>query len=324
MSQRTSRAFWITGPGRGELRASELPALAVGDALVQALYSGVSRGSETLAYRHEVPTSELHRMRAPHQLGTLPDPVKYGYASVGRVLEGPAELRDREVFCLYPHDSHYVVAASALSPLPSDVPAARAVLAANMETAVNALWDAAPLLGQRTAVVGAGVVGCLVAYLLGKIPGTEVTLIDRHADRAQVAARLGAGFCLVGDAPRELDLVVHASGSADGLVTALSLLRDDAMLLELSWYGTRSVALPLGEAFHSRRLQLRSSQVGQVAPAMRARFTREQRLRLALGLLRDPALDVLISSESSLEELPQTMAQLAALECRALCHRVRY
>ncbi len=324
IEERKSRAFWITAASRSELRTAVLPALREGEALVRALYSGVSRGTETLVYRHEVPASELRRMRAPHQQGTLPEPVKYGYASVGRVLEGPAALREREVFCLYPHQSEYVVDANALCLLPSDVPAARAVLAANMETAVNALWDAAPLVGQRVAVVGAGVVGCLVAYLLGKFPGAEVTLVDLHGDRAALAAKLGVAFALPADAPPERDLVVHASGSAAGLGTAFSLLRDEGTVLELSWYGVQSVALPLGEAFHARRLQLRSSQVGQVAPAMAARFTRQQRLALALSLLCDPVLDALISSEGSLEELPAVMAELSRPDCRSLCHRVRY
>lgn len=315
-----ARAFWIVGPGRGELRDEALPARGDGDVLVATRYSGISRGTESLVFAGRVPPSEHQRMRAPHQAGDFPFPVKYGYANVGRVLEG--EHAGRDVFCLYPHQSRYVVPAADVLPLPDGVPAARAVLAANLETALNGLWDAALRLGDRVTVVGGGVVGCLAGYLAARVPGCEVELVDVAPARAAVAAALGLRFALPAEARPDADLVIHASGDPAGLTTALALAGHEATVLELSWYGDRAVTVPLGGAFHARRLTLRSSQVGGLPAAQQARWTHRRRLGLALSLLADPALDVLIDGESDFAELPSLLPRLAATP--SLCHRLRY
>lgn len=325
---RRARAFWVAAPGRGELRDSELPAPGPGEALVRAVASGVSRGSESLVFQGRVPPSEYQRMRCPFQAGEFPAPVKYGYASVGVVEtlgpEVPAALRGRRVFCLHPHQDFYVVPASALVPLPDEVPDARAVLAANMETAVNGLWDAGPRLGDRIAVVGAGVVGALVAALAARIPGTNVEIVDIDPRRADLAARLGCAFALPDAAHGDADLVIHASGAPAGLATALSLAGFEARVVEMSWYGDRPVTLQLGEAFHARRLRMVSSQVGEVAPSRRARHSRGDRLALALGLLADTRFDRLLTGESPLAALPAVMPRLAEAPDGALCHVIRY
>ena len=324
MSADQARAFWITGPGQSEIRTEPLARCGPGDVRVRALYSGVSRGTETLVYRGEVPASEYERMRAPFQAGAFPAPVKYGYASVGEVEEGPAALRGQRVFCLHPHQTRYVVPAVAVHPLPDGVPPGRAVLAANLETAVNALWDAGVRLGDRVAVVGAGTLGCIVARLAARIPGCSVELVDVAPGRAGVARALGVGFALPADARGEADVVFHASGMADGARVALGLAGFEATVIELSWYGTRSVPLPLGEAFHARRLTLRSSQVGQVATAQRARWSHGRRLALALALLEDAALDALVTGEDTFEALPEALRRLATSPGATLCHRIRY
>ncbi|MFI1721564.1 zinc-binding alcohol dehydrogenase [Streptomyces sp. NPDC020489] len=321
--KRAARAFWLSSPGEGEIRELTLPAPTEGEVLVRALYSGVSRGTETLVFRGGVPESQHAVMRAPFQEGDFPAPVKYGYLSVGEVEEGPADLVGRTVFCLYPHQTRYVVPVTAVTPVPENVPAERAILAGTIETAVNALWDAAPLVGDRIAVVGGGMVGCSVAALLARFPGVRVQLVDADPARATVAEALGVGFALPADALGECDLVVHASATEQGLARALELLRPEGTVLELSWYGDRQVSLPLGEAFHSRRLTIRSSQVGTVSPARSSR-TYADRLALALDLLADPALDALVTGESTFEELPRVMPRLASGEIAALCHRVRY
>lgn len=322
--KRTASAFWLSSPGEGEIHEVTLPAPSEGEVLVRALYSGVSRGTETLVFRGGVPESQHAAMRAPFQEGDFPAPVKYGYLSVGEVEEGPADLVGRTVFCLYPHQTRYVVPVTAVTRVPENVPAERAILAGTIETAVNALWDAAPLVGDRIAVVGGGMVGCSVAALLARFPGVRVQLVDADAVRANVAEALGVDFALPSDALGECDLVVHASATEQGLARALELLRPEGTVLELSWYGDRQVSLPLGEAFHSRRLVIRSSQVGTVSPARSSSRTYADRLALALELLADPALDALITGESAFEELPRVMPQLASGEIAALCHRVRY
>lgn len=318
-----ARAFWLRSPGEGEIREAALSAPGEDEVLVRSLYSGVSRGTETLVFRGQVPESQYAAMRAPFQEGDFPGPVKYGYLSVGVVEDGPAALKGRTVFCLHPHQTRYVVPASAVTVVPDDVPAARAVLAGTVETAVNALWDAAPLIGDRIAVVGGGMVGSSVAALLARFPGVRVQLVDTDPARAKTAEALGVGFASPADALGDCDLVVHASATEQGLARSLELLTAEGTVVDLSWYGDRRVALPLGEAFHSRRLVIRSSQVGTVSPA-RANRSYGDRLAVALELLADPRLDALITGESAFEELPEVMHLLASGEIPALCHLVRY
>jgi threonine dehydrogenase-like Zn-dependent dehydrogenase len=319
-----ARAFWLAAPGHGEIRTTPLKPLEAGDLLVRALASGVSRGTESIIFAGGVPASQTQAMRCPFQEGTFPAPVKYGYASVGMVEEGPERLKGKRVFCLYPHQDRYVVPEEFVLPVPETVSTERAVLAANMETALNALWDAGPRIGDRIAVVGAGVVGCLVASLAAKLPATRVELIDIDPRRAAIADSLSCRFVLPGDAAEDCDIVFHASGSNAGLATGLRLAGFEATIWELSWYGDKSISAPLGEAFHSRRLTLRSSQVGEVAAARRARRSRRQRLALALELLADPVYDKLITGQCRLADLPAVMTRLATAPDGALCQLVRY
>ncbi len=320
----SATAYWTLSPGHGALREEPLPLPGEGEVRVRALFGGISRGTESLVFHGRVPESEWQRMRAPFQAGDFPWPVKYGYVSVGLVEAGSAELLGREVFCLYPHQDCYVVPAAAVTPLPVGLPAARAVLAANMETAINGCWDAEPRLGDRIAVIGAGVVGALVAWLCAAIPGTRVCLVDVSPGRAELARALGVDFCLADQAPADNDLVVHASGNPEGLRLALGLAGDEARVVEMSWYGDREVSLPLGEAFHSRRLRLIASQVGRLPVERSPRWDYRRRLALALDLLRDPCLDALISGESDFLDLPELMPRLAAASGEVLCHRLRY
>jgi len=320
----SARAFWVCEPFRGELRDEPLALPAAGQARVRALVSGVSRGTETLVFSGAVPVSQAALMRCPHQQGEFPGPVKYGYSSVGVVDQGPEQWVGQRVFCLYPHQDRYVVPVESLVPVPEDVPAERAVLAANLETAINGLWDAAPRIGDRVAVIGAGVVGALCAALLARMPGVQVELIDIDARRAELARALGCRFAKPSEAAADADLVVHASGHAEGLATALRIAGFESTILELSWYGERNVSVPLGEAFHSRRLTIRSSQVGSVATAQRARWTYRRRLGLALELLKDPIFDACLGGRSRFEDLPATLTRLARLPDGELCHRVIY
>jgi len=314
----------VTSPGEGAILDETLPTPSAADVVVRTCYSGISRGTESLVFTGRVPEGEWQRMRAPFQAGAFPAPVKYGYCNVGIVESGPSELLGRTVFTLYPHQTRFVVPASAVYRLPDDVPPARAVLAANTETAVNGVWDAGIQPGDRVAVVGAGAVGCLVAWLARQIPGCEVCLVDTNQSRASVAAALDVPFARVAAAPPDRDVVVHTSGSPGGLATALGLAAFEATVVEMSWFGTQQVALPLGEAFHAKRLTIRASQVGHVATSHRARWDYRRRMQFAISLLRNPALDVLVSGESRFDELPQVMRDLASGAKDALCHRIRY
>jgi len=317
-------AFWIAEPGRGELRREPIAAPSADDVLVEALWSGISRGTEALVFTGRVPRSEWTRMRAPFQAGEFPAPVKYGYASVGRVVQGPPALEGRVVFALFPHQTRYVVPASAVHPLPDGVPPRRAVLAANLETALNVVWDAEVQPGDRVAVIGGGTVGCLTAWLAARVPGCDVELVDVNPRRDAIARALGVSPARPDGAAREADVVVHASGTPEGLQQALELAGDEARIIEASWFGDGMVPLPLGGAFHARRLTLVSSQVGRVPPSRRVRWDTRRRMRVALGELRHDALDALITGESPFEDLPALMARLATAPGDTLCHCIRY
>jgi threonine dehydrogenase-like Zn-dependent dehydrogenase len=327
--ENTARAFWIQAPGSGAVRTEVLPRPAAGEVLVRARWSGISRGTESLVFRGGVPESQYTAMRAPFQAGDFPAPVKYGYMSAGvveAVGEGAEALAGQPVFCLYPHQDRYVVPATAVVPIPETVPLERAVLAANMETAVNGSWDAEVGPGDRVVVVGAGVVGLLVGWICGRIPGVELTVVDPDPGKAAAAAALSLE--LVEDTARvptaSADVVIHASGHPAGLASALPLAGPEGRVVEMSWYGDRSVPLPLGEDFHARRLTLRSSQVGMIPPGRSRRWDYRRRLELALRLLADPSLDALFSGESAFEDLPSVMPGLADPSATVLCHRIRY
>ena len=305
----TARALWSVSPGRAELRTETLRPPAEGEVLVRALYTGISRGTERLVLDGRVPESEWRRMRGPLQAGDFPFPVKYGYCAVGVIEDGsPARIAQR-VFILHPHQDRFLAPQAMCIPLPDALPAARAVLGANMETALNILWDAGPMIGERALVVGGGVVGLLVARLLARMPGASVALHDVDARKRDLVLSAGARF--VTDPAPEHELVIHASGHPDGLVTALAACAFEARVLEASWFGTKPVALPLGEAFHAQRLTIRATQVGSVAPAMRGRRSYAERMALALDLLAEDAwCDALLGTEVRFADLPATLPAL--------------
>ena len=317
-------ALWYMAAGRTELRPQRLHGMQPGEVRVATMFSAISRGTESLVFDGRVPPSEFERMRAPFMEGSFPFPVKYGYATVGRVESGSAGLQGKTVFALHPHQTAFNISESAVTALPDDVPPQRAILAANMETALNGVWDAAPGPADRIAVIGAGVVGSLVAYLCGQLPGADVTLIDINPARRELAERLGVGFESPQTARGDCDLVIHASGFPSGLQTALELAGDEATVLEMSWYGDVTVPAPLGGAFHSRRLRLISSQVGRIAPSHRPRWTYGRRLAAAIGLLRDPRLDALLMPAVAFSVLPQHLPAIFAAGSDVLCQPVSY
>ena len=327
LEENTTREFWVQRPGSGEIVSGRLKEIGSDDVVVRTTYSGISRGTEALVFRGEVPISSYQAMRAPFQEGAFPAPVKFGYISVGVVEsagDAVSSLVGKDVFCLYPHQDRYVVPASAVTLLPPEVPAGRAVLAANMETALNAVWDAKVALGDRVVVIGAGVLGLLVSWLIERIPETDVTVVDPNEKRASAAEQLGVRYSATIPYESDADVVVHASGSPEGLAAGLTAAGVEGRVIELSWFGHTPVSLPLGEAFHDRRLTIRSSQVGRIPPERAPRWNYARRMAVALNLLKDNALDALISAESEFEELPKVMERLALLGEDTLCHRIRY
>ncbi|GAB3613757.1 zinc-binding alcohol dehydrogenase [Humibacter ginsengisoli] len=315
-------ALWTTGVGTAELRSEPLTTAIEGEATVRTLWTGVSRGTETLVARGRVPVREWQRMRAPFQAGDFPFPVKYGYLAVGVVDAGPDGLKGRTVFALHPHQSRFTVPVAALTPVPDTVPTRRAVLAGAVETAINIVWDARPQVGDRIVIVGAGLIGCAVAAVLNGIRGIQVTLVEVDAARAPVAAALGADLRSPSETIPDADVVIEASGAASGLQWALRAAPTDGEVIVASWYGDEPLPLDLGADFHSRRLTIRSSQVGAVALSRRSHRTTNERLALAMHLLQDPIFDALLGETSSWRALPAIVASLAEGTGSPLCHTI--
>lgn len=321
---RIARALWYAKKGVVEVRAAPLPRPKAGEALVRTLFSGISRGTERLVFHGAVGESEWERMRGPNQEGAFPFPVKYGYCATGVVEEGPGELLGKPVFCLHPHQDYFMVPASALVPVADGVPPRRATLTANMETALNALWDGGAGAGDRVVVVGAGIVGLLVTALAAQLPGAEVTVIDVDESRRPIAQSLGAGFALPGDAPADADLIFHASATSAGLATAINCAGFEGTIVEMSWYGDKPVQVGLGGAFHSRRLKLVSSQVGHVAASRRPRWSYRRRVEVAARLLDLPALDALVAEEIAFEAAPRELSRILGPGATGLAPVIRY
>lgn len=319
----TTSSLWFEAEGCCRLRRENLPRPQQGELGVRTLFSGISRGTEALVFAGKVPVSEHARMRGPNMGGSFPFPVKYGYAAVGRIEVGPAELMHRTVFCLHPHQDVFVIAADQASVLPETVPADRAILAANMETALNVVWDAGILPGDKVAVFGAGVVGSLIAFIASSIVGTETVLVDRDPSRARLAASLGLGFVEASALEGEFDVLINASGSSEALESAIGHAGMEARIVEASWYGDRQASIPLGGTFHSRRLQIVSSQVGTISAVRRPRWSFARRMAKALELLADQRLDVLISGETDFRDLETAYPHILSSQ-ETLCHRIRY
>lgn len=323
-SSQRARALWTIAPGEAELRNSSLDLPQEGEVMVRALFGAISRGTESLVFAGAVPAAMVSAMRCPNQEGELSLPVKYGYCSVGEVIQGASEFLGKRVFCLHPHQDVYVVPKTAVSVIPDEVPSSRAVLAANMETAINALWDAEPTIGSRVTVIGAGAVGLLVSRLVSQIPGVDLEVVDTNSDKDALGLLLGVRCLRPGQASPDRDLVIHATGNGAGLQTALDLAGTEATVVELSWYGTQPVTLQLGGPFHNRRLKIVSSQVGTVAPRMRPRWSYARRMSLALDLLKDNALDALLSAPTAFEQLPQALPSLFSTPGSTVTHLIDY
>lgn len=325
MGDMRARAYWTLGDGRGELREESVPEPGADEVLVRAIASGISRGTESLVHRGAVPDAVADSMRAPFQVGDFPGPVKYGYLSVGVVEQGPDHLLGRTVFCLHPHQDRYVVPATAVSPVPEELPPTRAVLSGSAETAVNGVWEASPRLGDRIAVVGSGLIGLTTALLLDGFPLGRLQVVETDPERAVLARRLGLDAVTPEEAGDDCDVVIHTSASAGGLHTALRLAGDDADIVELSWYGDRAPEVPLGEAFHARRLSLRASQVGAISTARRARRDHAGRMTIAMAALAaDSRFDALLGEPTPFEDLPALMPHLAGSTTGPLCPLITY
>jgi threonine dehydrogenase-like Zn-dependent dehydrogenase len=319
-----SAALWYEAPFTAQIRREPLRAPKPDEVLIRTLTSAISRGTERLIASGLVPEGERERMRCPMQAGDFPFPVKYGYCAVGIVVQGPEEWRNQRVFVLHPHQDWFIAPISMLNRIPEGLSSQRAALAANMETALNAIWDSGASAADRIVIVGGGLVGLLITYLAAQFPGAEVTLVDINPKRAALAKAFGAGFALPEAAPSGADVVFHTSASAAGLATALGAAGMEGQVIELSWYGDQPVPVPLGGLFHAGRVSLRSSQVGTISPGHAPRWSYSRRLQAALALLSDERLDLLISETLAFHDLPAAIPRLLAKDAEGLVNLIAY
>ncbi len=319
-----ARALWHIAPGLSRLQVETLLPVHDGLVRVETLFSGISRGTERLVVGGAVPESEWQTMRAPMQDGEFSFPIKYGYCAAGRVADGPADLVGRTVFCLHPHQDQFVVRSDQLALVPDGIPARRATLAANAETALNAIWDSGVSVGDRVAVIGAGVVGLLVGDVAARKAGCEVILVDVNPGRRQIAEAFGLKFCEPNEIPLDCDCVFHTTASGQGLATAINAAGFEATVVEMSWYGAQEVAVALGGAFHSKRLRLISSQVANMSPSKRARWDHRRRLQAALTVLDAPHLDILVANDIAFEEVADKIGDILTIDNLDLPPVIRY
>lgn len=311
-----ARALWLDAPGRAVLRDTELPPLAEGWSRLQAIASAISPGTERLVATGRVPAEVAETMRCPYMEGAFPFPVKYGYSLVGRLDDG------RIAHVLHPHQEVAHVRTADLRIVPDDVPPERATLAANLETAVTALWDARIAPGERALVIGFGIVGSVVARLLTRVAGVEVDVLEPDATKRGLAQRMG--FHAIAEPGSDYDIAFGASGAPEEVQIALDAIGAEGRVVALSWLGTREVRLQLGGTFHSGRKQLISSQVSHIPPHMRARWDYARRTRLVFALLRDPIFDEHITRAVAFDELPRFYEELCAGGAGGLSIAVRY
>ncbi|GHC69123.1 zinc-dependent alcohol dehydrogenase [Limoniibacter endophyticus] len=316
-------ALWLEKPGEAALRQEHLPQPADDQIVLRSRFGAISRGTEALVFKGQVPESEWQRMECLHQDGDFGFPVKYGYCLVGEIEAGPHDMIGKRGFCLHPHQTRALLKVETFHPIPEAVPSRRAVLAANMETALNIVWDAGIATGTRLCVFGAGVVGLLVARIAAKIPGVQVTMVDIDDAKQEIAEAFGCRFANADTLSGEFDVLVNVSASGEALQLAIDNAALEAKIVEASWYGEKTVELRLGGPFHSKRLSIISSQVGLVAASRRGQVDAKRRMQIALSLLDDPLLDLLFSGETPFDALPARYGVILA-DKSTLCHRVIY
>jgi 2-desacetyl-2-hydroxyethyl bacteriochlorophyllide A dehydrogenase len=288
------KKIYFTAPGQVEVRQVSLPPLTQGQLLVETIYSAISPGTEMLVYRGQFPKdlSDAHDTLS----SGLSYPTSYGYASVGKVVKISKEMRHRWlgrlVFAFQPHASHFIVTPDELFPLPEGMDPETACFLPNMETAVNFVQDAAPILGERALVFGQGIVGLLTTALLAEFPLAALVTCDRYPLRREASLALSASAALdpnetgfreqVRDLlPSGADLSLELSGAPAALDDAIALTGFGGRVLIGSWYGEKKVTLDLGGAFHRSRIKLIASQVSTLSPQLSARWDKSRRMEVA-------------------------------------------
>ncbi|MEM9277847.1 MAG: zinc-binding alcohol dehydrogenase [Pseudomonadota bacterium] len=321
-----------SAPYKAAIETVQIPEIKAENVLLKTLFSGISRGTESLVYAGKVPESEWKRMRCPFMSGSFAFPVTYGYACVCEVIglgEKTSGLKPGDrVFVLHPHQDIFSVPESSCNLLPPSIPTSRAVLSANMETALNAVWDAEISGNPFCAIIGAGVVGLITAHAVRKVAGLDPVIFDLKPEKERHATEMGFRFINSSGIDKteiqDFELIFHTSASAGGLQSAIDMAAFEAKIIEMSWYGENPVSLNLGGAFHSKRLKILSSQVGTIASAKRNKLDYAGRMQQAITLLDDPRLDTLLGSAIDFHDLPNHLHDIFSPQSDVLCQVIEY
>ncbi|MEM9671559.1 MAG: zinc-binding alcohol dehydrogenase [Bacteroidota bacterium] len=315
-------ALWHLSERESSIRSQSLPPLKTDECLIESLFSLVSSGTETLVANGQVPAELQDSMQVPYMEGSFGFPLKYGYSLVGKVIEGSENLVDRYVHLLHPHQQHCVVKETDVTVIPEGIPPQRAVLASNLETALNAVWDSHLSAGDRVLVVGMGLIGSLVALLASQFPATQIRVAETDPTRQSLARE--QGFSLYDPSDTPFDVAFHSSGSSTGLQTAIDAVGYEGQVIELSWYGTRSAEVKLGGSFHQQRKQIISSQVSQLPAHRQARWDYRRRKQTVLDLLQDDGWDDFLTATVDFTDVPALFDQLRLGDRSQLSWTLRY
>ena len=279
-----TKSYWIDKKNKGYFKFGEISSINSNEIVVKTLFSGISYGTEKLVYSGKVPKSQRNLMKCPYQEGDFGNDIKYGYINVGKVVDGDKSYLGNNIFSLYPHQDFYKIPSNEALIIPNKIPLSRCLLIPNLETAINAVWDTLPSAGDRILVIGAGIVGLLTAYLINKIPGVNLFIVDKDPSKRKITKKLGINFL---DAiPKKFDarFIYECTGDHRILNSLKNNITVNSTICVLSWYGDKKSDIALGENFFSKRAKLIMSQVSKISPA-RYDLNNQDRRKIALDIL---------------------------------------
>ncbi|MEC9205932.1 MAG: zinc-binding alcohol dehydrogenase [Pseudomonadota bacterium] len=306
MKKINAKSFWVKKKNFGFIKEHSIDKPKASEALIKTIYSGISFGTERIVFTGSVPKNQTKVMKCPHQEGEFGSNVKYGYLNVGKVIKGSQKFKGKFVFTLFPHQNFFVLKEDDLVLIPKSVPKKRCLLIANMETALNAIWDTSPTSGDTAIVVGAGIVGFMVAYLLKSTKGIDVTIIDKDKTKNKYAKHFDINFSNKIKKSSKVDFIYECSGNPNILNQLSTSLKEEGILCILSWYGNQVSKMNFGENFFSKRLKIVFSQVSKIPKHRMKDWNNKSRRELAMKMLGDQKLDKLIErKEIKFEDLPK-------------------
>jgi threonine dehydrogenase-like Zn-dependent dehydrogenase len=306
-----THALWHISPDASAILEHDLPAGNDHMLLVKSLYSLVSMGTERIVASALMPSAVWNQMAVPYMEGTFSLPCKYGYSLTGKVLKGPAEYKGKTVHLMHPHQDRLWVNATSVFIVPDDIPATRAVLASQVETAVTAIWDSRISLGDSVLIAGFGLVGAMIALLTSPIPGVKIAVLEKNEFRKELARELCFDVIDKQDENGKIfDVAIHTAGDEKALQFCIDHIGHESQVTEVSFYGKKSITLMLGETFHTQRKRIVVSQVAHIPSHKLNRWDLHRRKKLVFDMLKDKRFDMLVENRIPFEQAPLLFNQI--------------